>query len=358
MQVARDSCADLTDGGGEVYKPKARGVTMKKNGLFVVLVAIIAGLAVVVVRQHQELNQLREVAAKPPVVEATTPVRPVAQVPEPEPNPGLSPSPPVAQPQAAASTPVASIGPVAPEQKSPNFLAAVSKMAKDPAFKDMMRNQQKVMLDMMYGGLFKSLNLPAEDLDALKQLLVDRQMALADGGMAIMSGELSAADRAQKAKEIEQVKADYDKKIQDFLGAEDYAVFKDYEQTQSERVQVNMFKQSLASADALTEQQEADLVAAMYQERKNLPDPDFMRKTAPDPAKFTEEGIAEMQEQLEQLQDKYLQSAAKILNATQLEQFKKSSEQQRAMQAMGLKMAAQMFGQQQQSPQNPAPPKP
>jgi len=60
-----------------------------------------------------------------------------------------------------------------------------------------------------------------------------------------------------------------------------------------------------------------------------------------------------MQKQLDQLHDKYLQSAATILSATQLEQFKKSLEQQRTMQAMGLKMAAQMFGQQKPAPQKP-----
>lgn len=325
---------------------------MKRNALIVVLVAVVAGLAAAVVWQRGELNRLRETIAGRPVEFAPAPAHPVVTATTPVEKTSVAPVD--AEPQAAAPA----SAPVAPDQKSPNFLAAVSKMAKDPAFKDMMRAQQKMGLEMIHGDLFKKLNLSTEDLDGLKQLLLDRQMALVDGGMAIMSGELSPADRAQKGKEIEQVKADYDKKIQDFLGAEDYAVFKDYEETQSERMSVNMFKQSLGATDVLTEQQEADLVTAMYQERKSLPNPDFMQKSNPDPAKFTEEGMAEMQKQLEQLQDKYLQSAAKILNTTQLEQFKKSMEQQRAMQAMGLKMAAQMFGQQKQSPQNPVPTKP
>jgi hypothetical protein len=321
---------------------------MKKNALLGVLVAVIGVLAFVVVRQQKELTQLREGAAQPPVA-VPPPVKHVVPVAQLGPTPELPPAPPVAQPHAAAPA----LAPAASQSNAPNMFAAIGKMAKDPAFKDMMRNQQKMMLDMTYGGLFKSLNLSTEDVDKLKQFLTDRQMAMMDGGMAMMSGEMSPTDRAEKAKELQQVKADYDKKIEDFLGADDYAVFKNYEDTQAERMQVNLFKQSLTGEDALTDQQEADLVAAMYQERKSLPDPNFMQKTNPDPSKFTEEGIAEMQKQLDHLRDQYLQSAANILSAPQLERFKKALDQQRAMQAMGLKMAAQMFGQQKPPPAKP-----
>ena len=52
----------------------------------------------------------------------------------------------------------------------------LSKMMKDPAMKQMLRQQQTAMVDMMYGPMFKELGLSAEDADKLKELLLDRQM--------------------------------------------------------------------------------------------------------------------------------------------------------------------------------------
>ena len=317
---------------------------MKKMALPVGLTVVICALAVVTVRQQKEITRLREVAAKPPVVAKAQPSQPVAKAPEPPPE--VSPTPPIEPAQEPAS-------PVAPKPKTPNMFSKFGEMAKDPAFKDMMRSQQKMALDMMYGSLFKSLNLSTEEISAFKDLIVDRQMAMMDGGMAMMNGELSPTDRAQRAKDMQGIKASYDKKIEEFLGPDDYAVFKDYEETLGERTQVNMFKQSLAGDDALTDEQETDLIAAMTEARKSLPNADLLSKSNRDPTKFTKDGIAEMEKVLDELQGRYLQNAGAILSATQLEHFKKSLEQMHAMQAMGLKMAAQMFDEQQAPPVAP-----
>lgn len=320
---------------------------MMKNTLIGLLLVAAGVLAVAVVRQQTELAQLRATAAKSRAVAPA----PVKHFP---PTPVAKRKAPAVLPVPAPAVEGAGSNAVA-ETKESNFFAKIGEMTKDPAFKDMMRAQQKMMLDMQYGSLFKSLNLSAEDLDALKQLLADRQVAGMDAGLAMMNGDTSATNRAQRAAEIKQADAGYDKQIQDFLGADDYTVFKNYEATLGERTQVNLFKQSLAGAEPLTDQQEADLIAAMHQGRTTVANTDFMSSSTPNPTKFTEEGIAEMQKQLEQVNNNYLQSAATILSATQLEQFKKYLEQDRAMQTMGLKMAWQMFGKQQQQPASIAP---
>src|SRR5829696_3006878 len=46
----------------------------------------------------------------------------------------------------------------------------IGKMMKDPAMREMMREQQKAMINMMYSGLFKELNLSPEDKDQFKAL--------------------------------------------------------------------------------------------------------------------------------------------------------------------------------------------
>ena len=223
-----------------------------------------------------------------------------------------------------------------------NFFSGLAGMMKNPQMKQMVRAQQKVALDRMYGSLPKYLNLPADQLDALKELLLNRQMAMVDAGMSMMGG--SESDRKQAMEETKAIKSDYDKKIQDLLGSQDYPAFQDYEKTVNERMSVQMFKDALPAADALSDQQEDNLIAAMYQERKDMPASSLMNNQNPDPSQLTEERIAELEKQMEQLQQKYAARAAGILTPAQLEQFTKWQQQWNAMQMAGLKMSAQMFG--------------
>jgi hypothetical protein len=223
-------------------------------------------------------------------------------------------------------------------------------MMKDPAMKEMMRAQQKMVIDQMYGGFFKDLNWPSKESDTLRELLQDRQMALMDAGMSAMSG--SEAERKQAGEQAKAVKADYDNKLKELLGPQDYELFQQYEQTAPERMQVQMFKGALPGDVALTEQQEYDLIAAMHEERKAVPSSSLINNQdkIPDASQLTEEGIAEALKQLEQLQQRYADRAAAILTPEQLEQFAKWQQQISAMQAAGMKMAGQMFGNKSQTP--------
>ncbi|MCG3147649.1 MAG: hypothetical protein PCFJNLEI_01089 [Verrucomicrobiae bacterium] len=298
-------------------------------------IVVVLVLVIVVAQQRRTIAGLRDTvqglsakANTPPVVVAPPPVVPVA-VPATEPEVPAAPVPPA---------------PAAPATPAPNMFARFRDMAKDPAFKDMMRAQQKMAMAMTYGALFKKLELTGDDLTDFKTLLADRQVALMETGMALMGG--GTGDRMKRAQEAQQVKAAHDKKIEEFLGTEGYEIFKGYEDTQAERMQVNMFKHSLAGTEALTEQQEQDLIAVMYEERKRLPVALPTQNTVPDPAQFTPEKVTEMGKQLEELQVRNLERAATILTPAQLEQFKAGQERMRVMQTMGIKMAAQMFSNQ------------
>ena len=326
---------------------------MKKNIWIVALVAAAAVLAAVVVRQNQQIARMEE---QPPAAVAVAkrqiPLRPArakearkllpeASTVEPAPAPAAAPAPtpaPVAtaQPSTGATS---------------NLFDGLAGMMKNPQMKEMIRAQQKMTQDQMYGALFKYLNRPADQLDALKDLLLERQMAMMDAGISAMSG--STADRKQAVEESKTVKADYDKKIQDLLGTQDYQVFQDYEKTVGERMQVQMFKGTLPADAVLTDQQEYDLITAMYEARKALPASSLMNSQNPDPSQLTEERIAELSKQMEQMQQAYANRAAAILTPAQLEQFTKWQQQMSAMQAAGMKMAAQMFGNK-GAPQPPA----
>lgn len=312
---------------------------MKKNLLLTIMTLATVVLAVVATRQHRELVRLRKAVVRQPAGAAPAHQRAVPAkskpLPPPEEDARLTAPPAIAPPLARA----------AETQPAGGMFSQFSRLAKDPAFKDMMRAQQKMVLGIVYGDLFKKLGLGATELEALKELLVERNLAQMDVSMSVLGTDAMPADRRQKLKEALEIREDYDRKIQDLLGPEAFAMFKDFEETQSERMQVNLFKQSLGASDALTEQQETDLIAAMYAERKAMPEMEQIKQASLDPANLTEDGMAEMMKILSGLHERYLQRAGLILNSSQLEQFKKSLEQQRTMQMMSLKMAAQMLGQ-------------
>jgi hypothetical protein len=310
---------------------------MKKNIWIVILVVAVAALAVTVATQHRQIAQIKEQLASVAAEKSKAP---------PPPAPVVEVKEPVAETTAEPATLSTSSVPAAPANASTgtasNYFSGLAKMMKNPQMKEMVRAQQKVMLDRQYGSLSKYLNLPPERLDALKELLSDRQMALVDSGMAMMSG--SDAEKKKAMEDGKAVKADYDQKIQDLLGPQDYPVFQDYEKTMNERMSVQMFKDALPASDALSDQQEDNLIAAMYEERKAMPNSSLMNNQNQDPSQFTAERIAELEKQMEELEKKYADRAAGILTPSQLEQFAKWQQQYSAMQLAGLKMAAAMFG--------------
>jgi len=85
------------------------------------------------------------------------------------------------------------------------------------------------------------------------------------------------------------------------------------------------------------------LIAAMYEERRAMPTTSLLNSQSADPSQFTEERMAETLKQMQELQQRDARRAAAILTPAQLEEFTKFQEQMSNMQAMGMKMAAQML---------------
>jgi hypothetical protein len=315
---------------------------MKKNIWIGVLAVTLVALAVVVGTQNRQIQELEE--QKRSLMAALT--QKVKATPAPAPAPVEEAPAPV--PEAKTVEFVAdsvSNSPAAPAGGTTNSpLSGLAEMMKNPQMKEMMRSQQKMAIDGMYGSLSKYVNLSTNDMAALKELLLQRQMALMDAGMSMMNG--SGADPKQAAADAQAVKADYDKKIQDLLGAQDYPVFQDYEKSAPDRMSVQMFKSSLPADATLTDEQEESLIAAMAEERKALPSTSMLnnQNNTPDPSKFTEEGIADTLKQMEALQQRDAQRAATILTPAQLDQFTKFQQQMNSIAAAGMKMAAQMLG--------------
>jgi len=228
-------------------------------------------------------------------------------------------------------------------------MAGLAEMMKNPGMKDMIRAQQEGMLEMSHGALFKYLDLSGKELEAFKKLVVDKQMALVDLSLEMMDSSITQERRKEIGEQIQAATKEQNDKIKEYLGEEDYAVYQDFESTQQERMQVNMFKQSLSSDEHLSEEQEHDLIRAMHDERTNFNfTVDFEDEAETDPTLFTEEKVATYMEEMSRLQERVHVRAGEILTPEQLEQFGASQKQMQAMQEMGMKMAAQMFGTQEE----------
>jgi hypothetical protein len=305
---------------------------MKNIWLILILLAVVGLSAALVLTNHQINERAVELQAFKAVkhVPSPKPARRVATAPQQPPSPADTSPVPVKPPPAGFGT---------------NVMSALAGMMKNPYMKETIKAQQKMVVDLMYGSLPKYLNLTAEQKDQLHELVIERQQYMAEAGIAMMSG--SPAERKKATDQMMEAKTGYDQVIQDMLGPQNNEVFKQYEASMPEHSTVGMFKSSLTGADVLSDQQEFDLITALYQERKNMPTDSLPNKgdQSSDPSQQTEEQITKTLGQLEQLQQRNLLRAEAILNPSQLEQFKQYQKQMADMQAMGLKMAAQMFGQ-------------
>jgi hypothetical protein len=226
------------------------------------------------------------------------------------------------------------------QSSSKNNAGFLARMLKDPNMRNMMREQQKVMLKTMYDPLFKEMNLSPEDSDKLMTMMLDNQMSGMEKGMALLNGD---ADKETLRKEVAEDKKAYEAQLKEFLGDERYAQYDDFQKSLPDRMQMKQLK-SQFSDNPLTEDQSGQLLAMMKEERK--------RATAENPTDATkdfstvlsEESMNKYLEQQEQINSRVLERASQILSPEQAEILGRSLTNQLAMQKMGMNMARSMFG--------------
>ncbi len=326
---------------------------MNKQVVLVVLGIFIVALVGVCLFQRHQIQQLsQEQAALTRTVEQSAQAKNKRTVAKPE---KTKPSEAKPQEEQIEARPAQVESKPAPAPESP--MKDIASLMKNPGMKEMIRAQQKGQIEMMYGPLFKCLQLTDAEMESFKSLLLDKQMALVDSSMEMMNSAATPEEKKAAADRIKEMTASYDAQCKALLGDENYTLYKSFEETQPERMQVAMFKGSLGSADPLSEEQEDSLIRAMHDERSNFKSvvPGVGDQQMPDPSQFTPEKITQLLEESAKLQEQYVAKAATILTPTQLEQFKANQKQQRAMQEMGMKMAAKMFGQGQSAPERAQP---
>jgi hypothetical protein len=222
----------------------------------------------------------------------------------------------------------------------------LAKMMKDPAMKEMLRMQQKVMVNTQYGPLFKDLALSAERKDKLSQLLLDQQMETMEraqdlfgtnGGVDLT--KLSAATKENESKAAEGIKA---------LLGDQYPYYEDYKKTMGDRIQLEQLKSQLdGTKTALNDAQVKDLLYVIADEREKNPpviSQDPQAAAANLEKMFSGDTMEKQLQWQEELNRRVLERAGTILSAEQLKSYTDFQTQQLEMQKFGMKMAREMFG--------------
>ena len=239
---------------------------------------------------------------------------------------------------------------LATKTNSSNPLAGMAKMLNDPKMKEMIKSQQKAalgpILDKQYGALFQQLNMTPEQSAQLKSLLMNKMLAGSDAGMAMLDDSVDAAKRAELAKQMKSDMDEYDAQIKQFLG-DAYPTYQNYEKTVPDRTVVSQFSDQLSGDNALTPDQQAQLIQAMTDARTGFKfTTDYSTQSPPNgdyASMFSADKVDQFTKEKEQFDQQFLAQAQKFLTPAQAAQFEQFQSSQRQLQIMGMKMAAQMF---------------
>jgi hypothetical protein len=235
--------------------------------------------------------------------------------------------------------------------KPENPFSAFSKIFDDPEMKEAIALQQKAalgsMLDKTYGKLFTDLRLSPEQTTALKEMLLNKQMAGAEMGMSMLSEGMDLSKSEELGQKVKAASDAADAEIKAFLGDEKFAQLKEYEKTSADRMALSGFKDQLSANAALSPEQEQQLIEVMTKARQEFKfTTDFSNKSSVPgdfTAMFNEENVNRFIQEMDQLNQNFVSHSQNILTPDQLVSFQKYLNNQQALQKVGMQMGAKMF---------------
>jgi len=243
--------------------------------------------------------------------------------------------------------PVSEVGKAADEKGGLGKM--ISKMMQDPTTKKFIQQQQRMMMDQMYGPLVKQLGLTPEEATQFKDMLVDNGMKAAEKATSLF-GDSASTNRTEMLSSLTTEQKSFDDQVKALLGDDRYAQYKDYQQTVGERALLNQFKQQAGSDYNLSDPQSEALLAFMKEEKKNvaastgLP----LGDSGQDPAKLqglmADDKVEQYMQAQETINQRVYDRARTILSPDQLNTLGKFQTNQLQMARMGMGMMKTMFG--------------
>jgi hypothetical protein len=142
------------------------------------------------------------------------------------------------------------------------------------AFQKMMRAQMRAQNKKVYADVGAQLGLNREDANKLIDLLTDQQ----SGGFG---GPGDVTDPADRERRMEEAMRENKAKIANLLGPEKLQAFEEYQQSIPARQELDVLVRQLEGSDAapLNNDQRKRLLAALMEERKRIPMPQFSPDT-------------------------------------------------------------------------------
>ena len=259
--------------------------------------------------------------------------------------------------QAAAKTttpaPVQVVAPAVAEEAKPaqqdsGFGKMLSRMMDNPEARQMMRQQQRMVIDQNYAALIKQMGLTPEEAEQFKGMLADNTMKGAEKAFAAMNGS-GSTNAGAAFKDLAAEQGSFDQQVKAFLGEERYAQYKAYQETLPDRTMLNQFKMQVGSDYNLSDPQSEALLKFMAEERKSVAATTGLPLTEgdKDPAKFQALMSGDKAEELvhaqETVSQRVYERARTILSPEQLETLGKFQTNQVQMTRMGLSMMRTMF---------------
>jgi hypothetical protein len=318
------------------------------NRALIAIVSLVIGAAIggTAVRLYDQRGARDAVATAPAENAVATPVEAGLSVGSPAGN-GASDGT-MAEPEPDASVAVME-EPVAadpgPAEGPAPTAGALAAMMENPVMRDLIRQQSLAQMKVQYGAFFEDLGLDDELAGPIYDILLERTMVAIEKAGQALDGDLPDADRAAARQDLETAWEASETEINELLGDEAFGEFKLYEKSMTERMELSSLKQSMEGrAPEITEAQEDELMAIMFEEREKFP----FTNNFTDQEKFFEvdrsdasfESFAGEYEQLHAVIER---RAADVLSPDQMAVFSENQKNFRNMITQTVKMNYRML---------------
>src|ERR1043166_848615 len=236
------------------------------------------------------------------------------------------------------------------EKSKPGMGDFLSKMMENPDMKKMIREQQKAALKMIYGDLFKDLNLTDEEKTKLSDILTDKQMKAMEKGSEFLK-DSDNVDKEAMGKEFAAQQKATDAEIKGLLGDDRFKQFEDYNKNIGNKMAVNQFKGQLADGkNALVDEQSKQLMQVMREESEAVSAKEGIGAEGQAKAMqdwknlVSDDEMNKLFGRQEEINQRVLARVPTFMNQEQVDAFAAFQTNQIALQKMSLQMARQMMG--------------
>ena len=142
-------------------------------------------------------------------------------------------------------------GPRGDPERGAQQLAAMRELMARPEVQRLINLQQRAGVESRYAGLFKQLNLSAEQAEKLSALLVERSNTRIDAFTAAREQGVDPRRSPDGFRQLlADVQTDLDASIKSLLGDTGFSQLQNYEQTMPQRALVNELQQRLSYTSA------------------------------------------------------------------------------------------------------------